>query len=404
MERENKHVKITVVGDVQVNRQKPEEAFSFVQNVFDDSDFRFCQLESTISEKGEVRPDIQNPAHRVPSKMVKAFSDAKINAVTMAGNNNLDYGPAALFDTVNILKENHIDAIGVGRDIDEARQPHYYEIKGMKIAILNFCSILRTGFSATNNRTGVSPLHVSTFYESLENIYEQPGTPCKTITLVNRKDLKEACKLISFAKKNSDFVITCFHWGVHFTHDLAIYQPDVAYSAIDAGADVVIGTHPHCLQPADIYKQKPIFYSLGNFIFDQPEKEVNKNIKKYLKVYNLSPKSGADNYPHPKHCRDTMILKLYISKEKTICKIIPAFTGSDGTTRVVDRNSVDGKRIFNLIQNLSNEYKTNLTDKGTYFLLEPQNKKEDSRVLIKERQMSYPWLYRLRVAEEPSKK
>lgn len=403
MKEENEFIKIIALGDVQINRSKPERAFKYVKDVLEDSDFRFCQLESTISNLGKVRADIQNPAHRVPPKMIKGFIEAKINAVTMAGNNNLDYGPDALFDTIRLLNENGIDVIGVGKNINEARKPHYFNINNFKLSILNFCSILRTGFEATKNIPGISPLHVSTFYEPLENIYEQPGTPCRTITIPDRSDLNEICKLISQAKENSDFVITCFHWGVHFTYDLAIYQPDVAYAAIDAGSDIVIGTHSHCLQPIDIYKQRPIFYSLSNFIFDQPEKDVNKNIKKYLKVYNLSHKSGAKNYPHPRHCRDTMMLKIYLSKEKIICKIIPSFIGEDGTPRIVNRNSADGKRIFNLIQNLSNEYGTNLTDKGTHFLLESQDKKEDSRILIRERQMSYPWLYRLRVAEEPSK-
>jgi len=400
MEKESINVKIAIVGDVQVNRQKPEEAFKFVQNIFDDSDFRFCQLESTISDQGGVRPDVQNPAHRVPPKMVKAFSNAKINAVTMAGNNNLDYGPETLFDTVKILKENGVEGIGVGKDIDEARRPHYFKVKDKTIAIVNACSILREGFAATKNRPGISPLHISTFYKSLENIYEQPATPSSTFTIPDLDDLNAVCELITEAKSKADYVIACFHWGVHFTYDLAMYQPDVAYAAIDAGADVIIGTHPHNLQAIDTYKNKPIFYSMGNFIFDQPETHVTKSLKKYLQFYGLSSNSGAVAYPHPRHTRDTMIVCLNLSENGSIVKIIPAHIAEDATPRIVNRNTPDGNRIFKLINDLSAEIGTNLEETPDGFLLPLEGKEVDTRVLLRRRKMSYPWLYRLRVAEE----
>lgn len=395
-----KRIKIAVVGDVQVNREKPESAFTYVLDLLKDSDFRFCQLESTISELGEVRPDVQNPAHRVPTKMVKGLTSAGFKAVTMAGNNNLDYGPEALFNTVRILNENGITAIGVGKNIEEARKIHYFTINGVTIAIVNACSILREGYAATKSRPGLSPLHVSTFYESLENIYEQPGTPSKTITIPNWDDLSAICGLISEAKNRADYVIASFHWGVHFTYDLAMYQPDVAYAAIDAGADAIIGTHPHCLQAMDVYKNRPIFYSMSNFVFDQPEEQAPQSVKKYLQFYGFSPKSGAISYPHPKHCRDTMIVHLTFSKSDTIVRITPAYIGEDATPGPVDKKAPGGNRIFKLIKDLNAELETRLEETESGFLLPLGQKTVDTRALVRRRKMSYPWLYRLRVAEE----
>lgn len=398
---DEKKIRVAVVGDVQINREDPRSAFVHVLDSLKDGDFRFCQLEATISDQGVVRPDVQNPHHRVPPKIIEGLVAAGFNAVTMAGNNNMDYGPEALFDTIKRLKENGIEAIGAGKNIHEARQPHYFKIRDVTLAIVDTCSILREGYAATKTRAGISPLHVSTFYEPLENIYEQPGTPSRTVTVPNWDDLSAVCNLISEAKSQADYVIACFHWGVHFTYDLAMYQPDFAYAAIDAGADTVIGTHPHCLQAMDTYKNKPIFYSMSNFVFDQPERHAPQSLKTgYLRFYGFSTESGARGNPHPRHCRDTMIVHLTFSKSGITAEITPAHIGEDATPRIVDKTTPEGKRIFGLIKDLNAEWQTGLEETPLGFVLPLRDKGIDTRALVRKRMMSYPWLYRLKVKEE----
>jgi len=398
---DQKKIRVALVGDVQINREEPKSAFAHVLDSLKDSDFRFCQLEAVISDRGVVRPDVQNPHHRVSPKMIEGLVAAGFNAVTIAGNNNLDYGPEALFDTINRLKENGIEAIGTGKNIHEARQPHYFKIKDVTLAIVDTCSVLREGYAASETRAGISPLRISTFYEPLENIYEQPGTPSRTVTVPNREDLSAVCNLISGAKNQADYVIACFHWGVHFTYDLAIYQPDVAYAAIDAGADAVVGTHPHCLQAMDTYRDKPIFYSMSNFVFDQPERQASQSVKTgYLRFYGFSTESGAKGYPHPRHCRDTMIGHLTFSKRGVTAEITPCQIGEDATPRIVDKTTPEGKRIFDLIKDLNAEWHTDLEETPDGFVLSLRDKGIDTRALVRKRMMSYPWLYRLRVKEE----
>jgi poly-gamma-glutamate synthesis protein (capsule biosynthesis protein) len=395
-----KKIKIAIVGDAHIERPEPESAFTNVLDLLKNSDFRFCQLESVVSDRGIMNPDVTYPGLRVSPEMVKGLVSAGFNAVTMAGNAKLNFGVEALFDTVKILSQNGIESTGVGKNIDEARRPRYFVIDDVTISIINACSIFRAGYSATKTRPGISPLHVSTFYEPLENIYEQPGTPCRTITIPNIDDLNAICSLISEAKTKADFVIACFHWGVHFAHDLAMYQPDVAYASIDAGADVVVGTHPHCLQAMDTYKKKPIFYSMGNIVFDEPLEQGERAAKKYLRFYGFSPVSGAISYRHPQHCRYTMIVHLTLSKNDFIVEITPAYIGDNATPRVVDKKTSEGNRIFKLIKDLNAEWGTELEEKPTGFLLPLDRKKPDTRALIRNRMMSFPWLYRLRVAEE----
>ena len=271
-------VRIDLIGDVQINRDHPETAFEYLKPHMSDADLRLCQLEATISERGEVRSDVQNPAHRVPPQMVDGLTAGEIDAVTYAGNNNVDYGPEAMFDTVTRLENHDIAAVGVGQNVESAREPLFLDVGDTTVAIVNVCSILRSGYAATDNRPGLSPLRVSTFYETLENVYEQPATPARTVSVPDWDDLQAFTERIEDATERADYVLACIHAGIHFTYDLAMYQPDVAYEAIEAGADAVVGTHPHNLQAIDVHRGKPIFYSLGNVIFDQPEDHAAESV------------------------------------------------------------------------------------------------------------------------------
>src|SRR5690606_205915 len=147
-----------------------------------------------------------------------------------------------------------------------------------------------------------------------------------------------------------------------FTYDLADYQPDLAYMAIDAGADAVVGTHPHCLQGIDQYQGKPIFYSFGNFIFDQPESHAPKSLSKYLKFYGLTPTTGAAAYPHPSHTRDTMIAMLSLSDRGVVADIVPARIDETATPRPYSLAEPEGRRIGDLIKSLSAELGTSFVE------------------------------------------
>ncbi len=394
-------IRIDLMGDVHIRRDQPATAFAKVQDTIGDADLRICQLETAMTEKGELRPDVQMPNHQVEPRMVEGFTAGDIDCVTFAGNNNLDFGPIAMFDTVDLLEDHDIDVVGTGEDLDAAREPVYLSAKDKTVAIVDACSILRSGYAATNERPGLSPMHVSTYYESLENVYEQPGTPARTVSVPDEKDRRAYNSIVDRAAQNADFVIACFHWGVHFTYDLAMYQPDLAYSAIEAGADAVVGTHPHNLQAVDIHEGKPIFYSLGNFIFDYKDPGAKDGLEKYLQFYgmHLDPEWTAGTYLQPKHTRDTMIAHLTLSDEGVDFELTPVFIGKDSTPSPVDDTSQRGQRIIALIKTLSGEIGTELVyDDGT--VITPKMESDgDTRLWIRNRKQSYPWLARLQLAE-----
>jgi poly-gamma-glutamate capsule biosynthesis protein CapA/YwtB (metallophosphatase superfamily) len=390
-------VQLVAVGDIQPNRARPETLFELVAPTFKQADIRYAQLECTISDKGTLRTDVRNPAHRVPPRNIDALTSAGFDIISYAGNNQLDYGEEAFLDTMERLEGEGIKVVGAGRTLNEAQSPVIHCAKDTRIAFVNFCSILRDGFQATSNRSGISPLTVKTFYEPLENIYEQPGTPARTITIPDHDELQVALESIKSAKQNADIVVASFHWGVHFTHDLAMYQPEVAYAAIDAGADLVLGTHPHCLQSIDVYKGKAIFYSLGNFAFEQPEKIAQKGVGEYLSFYGIPLEKELPQHPHPSHCRKTMIVKCTIQDKQIVrISVLPVYFNDNAQPEILTPTSTMYEDVMGLIERLSSEVGVHLTREDGEGVV-PQEKAcdIDTRDLIRKRKISYPSLSKL---------
>jgi poly-gamma-glutamate synthesis protein (capsule biosynthesis protein) len=157
-------------------------------------------------------------------EMTKNFlKSTKANAIFLGNNHILNFGKAGLSDTENFLKENSIGYFG---DIKGQSEHLQKEIGGERIVFIAFNQF----FGGTAQR-------------AMDKIRE--------------------------LKKTNDFVVLYAHWGVEYAREESEQQKAWAHGFVDAGADLVIGSHPHVVQPVEIYKNKAIFYSLGNFVFDQ---------------------------------------------------------------------------------------------------------------------------------------
>ncbi|MBI2868074.1 MAG: CapA family protein [Chloroflexi bacterium] len=388
---------LVAVGDVHPNREDPKTLFGLVADVLKQGDVTLCQLECTLSDKGTVRTDVRNPTHRVPPKNIDALTAGGFNVVTFAGNNNLDYGLDAFFDTLARLEQAGIKTVGAGRNLEEARRPLFVEKNGVRIAFVNACSIVRDGYEATAQRPGIAPLRVKTFYEPLENIYEQPGTPARTVTVVDVDDLDAVCESIRAAKREAHVVLGCFHWGVHFTYDLAMYQPDIAYAAIDAGADLILGTHPHCPQAIDVYKGKAIFYSLSNFAFEMPERAAKVGVGEYLSFYGIPLDREVPTHPHPSHCRRSVIVKARISRDGIErVAFIPSLFNLQALPEIQKPGTAGYQEIKQLLEKLSRPLATELAEENGEFVVQPEKGEAvDTRRLLRHRRISYSSLSEL---------
>src|SRR5690606_7312001 len=114
---------------------------------------------------------------------------------------------------------------------------------------------------------GVATIGATTAYQPSPRLVEMPGALPTVLTFVKPPDLAALRQRIQALRSNVDLVVASFHWGVSDFQETQDYQQELARAAIDSGADVVIGHHPHMVQRIEVYSGKPIFYSLGNFVF-----------------------------------------------------------------------------------------------------------------------------------------
>lgn len=167
-----------------------------------------------------------------------------VDIVSLANNHAYDYGETALLDTLSTLEEAGIPYIGAGRDLEQASAPLYFITGDIKIAYVSATQIERLDNPDTRAAAEATP-----------GVFR-----CWNPDML--------LKVIGEAKENSDFVVVYIHWGTENTAELDWAQLDQAPKLAEAGADLIIGDHPHCLQPIQYADGVPVVYSLGNFWFN----------------------------------------------------------------------------------------------------------------------------------------
>lgn len=235
---------IHAVGDIMLAgtwapllRQKGYDyPFNAVRNELAASDINLANLESPIATGGREYSG-KKFRFRAEPPLAKAIRGAGFNLVTLANNHSMDFGGEALSETLQHLSDNGIAWIGAGENLSEARKMALYTINGKSIAFLAYSLTQPIEFFAGQRKPGTAP-----GYE-------------KMVTAD-----------ITSARSQADYVIVSFHWGKEATGAVPS-QRAAAHKAIEAGADVIIGHHPHLLQGIERYKNGIIFYSLGNFTF-----------------------------------------------------------------------------------------------------------------------------------------
>ena len=205
-------------------------------------DYMVLNNEFSISNRGKA---MKGKAYtfRAPRRNVKLLRQLGVDAVSLANNHVYDYGERAFLDTLSALENNGIKYTGGGKDIKEAQKPVYFQSKGKTIAVI----------AATR----------------AEKYILTPAAGKHSPGVFRTYDDTQYVRAIRRAKKKADVVIAFVHWGTEYSTKLESAQTSQAKDYINAGADVVVGAHTHCLQGVGYYKGKPIFYSLGNYWFNE---------------------------------------------------------------------------------------------------------------------------------------
>ena len=183
-------------------------------------------------------------AFRSKPSNVSILNDMGVDIVSLANNHAYDWGPDALSDTITTLNEARVPFVGAGNNITEAMKPAYFYMPNVKISYVSATQIERLGNPDTKEATETSPGVLRTL------------------------DPTKACEVIREAKANSDFCIMYVHWGSENTDLVEASQRELAQKYVDAGCDLIIGDHSHCLQGVDFIGDVPVFYSLGNYWFN----------------------------------------------------------------------------------------------------------------------------------------
>jgi poly-gamma-glutamate capsule biosynthesis protein CapA/YwtB (metallophosphatase superfamily) len=303
------------VGDIAPDREDPASIFEHVAGILGAGDVVFGQLEAVLSERGTPLPQVRLPCRGDPST-AGALKAAGFDVVSFASNHCMDCGREAFLDTINALESEGLSVVGVGRDIEDAREQAIIDCRGTRIAFLAYNSILPVGYWADAGRPGCVPMRALTVYEQVE--HDQPGTPCRIHTFARRDDLQAMVDDIADARSRADLVVVSMHWGIHFVPAvLADYQREVGRAAIDAGADLILGSHAHILKGIEVYAGKVIFYSLCNFALDLRAPKELLQSPQHREIEILNPDWKPDpEYPAyfmPPDSRKTIIAKCTIS-------------------------------------------------------------------------------------------
>ncbi|MBN2061013.1 MAG: CapA family protein [Deltaproteobacteria bacterium] len=340
-------------GDLLVDRERPETIFQHVKNVLCSADITFGNSEQTYAEGGYL---IRGHGTNSESRNLSAVRSAGFDVISLANNHTLDWGREVLLETMAFMEKTGLPYVGVGKNIKEARRPVILERKGTKVGFLAYSSVHPKGFEATENSPGLTPVRVWTIYEQTDY---QPGTPPRIITIPYEEDLRAMVEDIQKIKSHADIVVVSMHWGIHvIPRVIPMYCFTVGHAAIDAGADMILGCHPHICKGIEMYKGKPIFYSTGNFAAEIGPYQVNhcggEFAHEMVKKYGAVPDPECPAFNMPREARSTMIVKAVIEDGKIKrLSYIPCFVNKDSEPEIVSEDNPLGQEVFDYIQEIS---------------------------------------------------
>lgn len=254
-------IRFMAIGDIMLGRgvgfrlKKAgdyRKAFEKVSFYLDMGDIVFANLETPLTASNHGLDKDRKIVLKAEPESVVALTSAGINLVSLANNHMMDYYEKGLMDTIELLNLNNIAHAGGGINIDEARKPAIIEKNGLKIGLLAYTDMAELvfagdpylSFAAGQEKSGVVPRKYEIIMEDVSKVRDQV-----------------------------DLLAVSLHWGVEESFKITPEQVDFARSLIDNGVDLILGHHPHQFQGIEMYKGKPIIYSMGNILFDQNDPE-----------------------------------------------------------------------------------------------------------------------------------
>ena len=324
---DDRSLSIILVGDVNLrNVTDPHMPFAHVQDTFNEADLRFANCEGCYADPTLEIPYKSGWFH--PDRAaVEGLAVAGFDAVGCA--NNVHYGVEAIQESLSHLDRLNIAHTGAGKNREAARKPAIVEKNGARFGFLAYTSVFwPVGHAAGPDQTGVATVKGHTAYRPHHRILEMPGAPAIVETWPDAQELAAMQADVRALRKNVDLLVMSCHWGVSGSQDIVDYQQAIGHAAIDAGADLVIGHHPHVPQGIEVYKERAIFYSLGNFMFGWEKMKA-------------------------RHPEGLMVHGAVREGKLTVVSVVPIWRNELGQPQIVSTKSADGQRIVQTVKSLS---------------------------------------------------
>lgn len=247
-EEESEPLTLALVGDIMMDRGVRQMVYQhgggdhrYITGYLDflkEYDVVFGNLEGPLSDQGYDRGHLYS--FRMEPEVLPALTDNNFSVLSVANNHAGDWGREAFEDTLDRLDKAGVKAVGGGKDREDAIQPVFIDKKGKTIGFVGFTDLGPRWLEAGPDESGI--LWADGDYHD---------------------------RAISEAVKQSDILVVSYHYGVEYAQEPNYRQREISRRAVDLGADIVAGHHPHVIQPVELYEDGVIAYSLGNFIFDQ---------------------------------------------------------------------------------------------------------------------------------------
>jgi poly-gamma-glutamate synthesis protein (capsule biosynthesis protein) len=348
-------VVVHAVGDVFVDRPDPAEAFSLVQGVLGAADVVFGNCEAPLSTGAGTTHDTSFIASATSAAGLKA---AGFNVLSCANNHVMDAGADVLLATLDTLRSHGIATAGAGTDVVQAHRHAVVRTSGhTTVAVLAYASFFRVDDVATTRQPGIATVGGETVWHAPKGICS-PGVAPVVTSVSDPGDIEAMISDIEQAKREVDLVLASFHWGDATRPSLLTDQEHrVARIAIDAGADAVLGHHHHVLRGVDLFGGKPIFYGLGNFVWDAPEgwaegfsAETRERMNR-LGKYSIRPRPGYPRLPFHPDSRMTMIARLrFRDGDLRWWGFLPCRIRPDGLVEPLEAQSEVGQQVIDFVR------------------------------------------------------
>ncbi len=267
-----KETRLLLVGDVMLGRMvnevldraAPDYPWGDTRDLFLAADWRCCNLECVISDRGEPwEPEFKTFHFRSAYKNLAVLESARINAVALANNHSLDFGYAALSQMLEGLDSLGIQHAGAGANAAAASRLAISDVKGYRIGLLAF----------TDNEP------------EWEATAKKPGVLYSPIDLED-EHARGLFRLVEASKARVDLLVVSAHWGPNWGYQPPAEHPRFAHALIDHGADIIFGHSGHVFRRIEVYKGRPILYCAGNFIDDYRVDEVERNDESFIFLFD----------------------------------------------------------------------------------------------------------------------